>query len=122
MKKNTGQSPVRNQKLRNIRKAQGVTQAEIAEYLGMSRESYQYLETKGQLTVSILVKLAAYFNCALEDLIEDHEFPTAPPPKRDKPDHPSKLSSDEINLLKLYKRLTAKKKRSFNDYLDYLSQ
>ena len=61
---------VKNKKLRDKRKSLGITQDEIAEALGITRSAYQHLESKGNPSADILFRIARYFDCEMQDLIE----------------------------------------------------
>lgn len=61
---------VKNLKLRKLRESSNITQLEMANYLQMSRGSYQYLETKGVITGDVLFKLCRFFNVSAGDILE----------------------------------------------------
>lgn len=112
---------IKNWKLRQIRKAHGVTQEDLADALNISRGAYQHLETKGVLTDDLLMKLSRFFDLSMEDFISKdvkeeppHVF-RAPEPK--KVSHRI-LSEDEKRLLLGYDALTEENKNKIIKYLE----
>ncbi len=106
---------VKNTRLREIRKASGATQQEVADYLNMSRGAYQYLETKGILTGDILIKLSRFFNVSIEDLMDTN------PTRLGQPDATKVvhivLTDDEKELLELYRQLSFEEKLRMQGYV-----
>ncbi len=58
--------------LKKYRKANRLSQNQVAEMLGMQRSTYAYYETnKSRPTYEALRKIAAFYNVSLEELIFD---------------------------------------------------
>ncbi len=63
--------------LKIIRKSKGLTQAEVAKYIGISQNNYSYWESgKVKIDNDSLKKLADYFEVSVDYLL-DRETPTA---------------------------------------------
>ena len=66
-------------KLKELRKAKGVSQQEVANFIGVTRTSYtQYESEKRGVSAEILSKLADYFGVTIDDILgraEDEEQP-----------------------------------------------
>lgn len=61
--------------LKIIRKSKGLTQAEVAKYIGISQNNYSYWESgKVKIDNDSLKKLADYFNVSVDYLL-DRETP-----------------------------------------------
>jgi len=57
-------------RLKELRKAKGVTQIAMAEYLGMRERSYQnYEHGKREPNYEATIKLADYFNVSIDYLL-----------------------------------------------------
>ena len=57
--------------LKKIRKSNNLSQKELAEKLGMKRESVLYMENKARkISRGVLDKLIVIFNCKDTDIIE----------------------------------------------------
>ena len=57
--------------LKNLRKAKGVKQRDVADYLGVSPQAYSTYETgTRQPNIDILTKLAEYFGITTDELLE----------------------------------------------------
>ncbi len=97
---------IKNARLREIRKQAGVTQQEIADYLNMSRGSYQYLEAKGIITADILVKLSRFFNVTHEEILGTNTSHSRFYQYENTNFTHIVLSDDEKELLGLYKQLS----------------
>lgn len=67
-------------KLKELRKAKGVTQKEVAEYLGVTSVAYGHYETERRaLTPDKLSKLANYFGVTIDDILgRENEQPASP--------------------------------------------
>ncbi len=65
---NTGSA--KNQKLRDIRTSARLTQDDMAKILGITRNAYQHLEAKGNLTGDILLKLSNHFKLPMEAFVD----------------------------------------------------
>ena len=58
------------ERLKDLRKAKGVTQKAMAEFIGMLERSYQMYEYgKREPSHAITIKLADYFNVSLDYLL-----------------------------------------------------
>ena len=61
-------------RIKELRQAAGMTQAELAEKIGLSLQAISHYETgRRQITVSKLVAIATALGCSLDDLCEDEE-------------------------------------------------
>ena len=57
-------------KLKNLRLNNGLSQTELGNILGLKKNTIcQYETGKRRPSIPILQKLAAYFNCTIDDLI-----------------------------------------------------
>lgn len=59
-----------NENIKFVLKSRGMTQAELADKMGVSRRTIQYY-TKGNITVETLVKMAEALNTTVETLVSD---------------------------------------------------
>lgn len=58
------------------RKKKGVSQQAVADYLGITRQAYwNYENGKRQANYDTLLKLAAFFETSIENLISDKQTP-----------------------------------------------
>lgn len=67
--------------LKKLREAKGVSQQNVADYLGISRQAYSYYELgKRQADYETLLKLSEYFESSIERIINENakEIDTAP--------------------------------------------
>src|SRR3546814_15448639 len=73
--KKEGRAAVRiGAKLRRLRRARGMTQAQLAERLGISSSYLNLIEhDRRNITVPLLLRLSELFGLALADLAEDDE-------------------------------------------------
>ena len=109
---------VKNARLREIRKQKAVTQQEIANYLNMSRGSYQYLESKGILTGDILIKLSRFFELPVEVILGTKNEPTRLQESTNTNVVHTVLSEDEKKILNLYKQLPYEEQLHLQGYLE----
>ncbi|MBQ6165500.1 MAG: helix-turn-helix transcriptional regulator [Clostridia bacterium] len=66
--------------LRNIREDNDIKQREIAEYLHISQNTYSQYETGViALTADVLIKLAEYYHCSVDYLLDRTNDPTFNP-------------------------------------------
>ena len=115
---------IKNFRLRELRRKNHITQQELADYLKMTRGAYQHLETKGQLTDDVLVKLSRFFQIPIEEIVgspKEDTFPGLMQPAALFFDH-RVLSSDEARLLEIYSQLSPDAKTKLLGYLDCLSE
>lgn len=62
--------------LKQIRKSLNLTQSYVAKKVGISQQSYANYENETtQAPYSILIQLAAFFNCSLDELFKKNEEP-----------------------------------------------
>ncbi len=87
--------------LKTLRKNNSLTQAELAEYLGISPASIGMYEQGRRIPYDdILFKISKYFKISIDLLLDvDEQFTNA-----------EKLSDDELELLQEYKKLDKKGK------------
>lgn len=82
-------------RLKECRVKAGYTQAEVAEWLGISEAGYRHWEKESRdLNLKDAVKLAVFFHCSLDDLINDDD---------DDNRNEYALSGDETKLIELYR-------------------
>lgn len=63
-------------KLRELRIAKGISQKELAEYLGITVASYSLYERGNrEPNISILKKIAAYYGISVDELLELNDKP-----------------------------------------------
>ena len=71
---NETQKEIKNWKLKRLRKKYGLTQQDLADFLNISRTAYQYLESKGNLTSDILVRLSHFFGIDISEIVADEDI------------------------------------------------
>lgn len=103
-------------RLRELRKAKGLRQKDIAEILGVSPQSYGYYENGiNKPDPDTLIKLANFFECSIDFLLgREDDFgnitiQTATP---------SALPQDEQNLLDVYRKLDTVNKMHVSAYAE----
>lgn len=65
--------------LRRLRKSRGITQAELAQHLGISQNNYSYWETgKVKVDNDSLQKLADYFGVTVDCILDREPLSDAP--------------------------------------------
>lgn len=98
-------------RLRMLRNAKKVSQAEISRYLGIERASYSAYELGKSRPIRYMDKLAQYFNVSTDYLlcISDN-----PQPKK------QGLTEEEKELLDGYWQLNEDGKKALNMYLHFL--
>lgn len=58
-------------RLKTLRKENGVSQKELAEYLNIKQNTYSQYETgKRELPIDFLIKLAKYYNVSTDYILE----------------------------------------------------
>ena len=58
------------ERIRNLREDKGLTQTDIAKYLGMSQTGYSKYETgENDIPTPILIKLADFYNTSVDYLL-----------------------------------------------------
>lgn len=81
--------------LKRLRKEKGVTQQEVADYLGVNRVSYtDYENEKNKISPERLSKLADYFNVSVDEILGRDS--SAPAPKRTTAPMPDFLSNETV--------------------------
>lgn len=110
-----------NENLRRARRAQGFTQEQVANALGIDRSSYTYYETgKTEPNLDTLVKLARMFQVGLEDLLVPEETAEAAA-LRDSQLKESlmmeALSLDEHKLILNYRSMSETRKKALLELL-----
>ena len=59
-----------SEQLKKIRKAHGITQQQIADYLGITQSAYAYYETgRNEPDIETLKKLAEYYQTSIDFLV-----------------------------------------------------
>lgn len=102
-------------RLKQIRKANKRTQAQIADYLGIPLRTYQNYEREiNDPDSNVLCKLADYYDVTLDYLLELSDVP-----------NPTKvetvmLSSEEMELLTLFHQMNDSGKTELGNYATYL--
>ena len=68
--------------LRSIREDKDIRQREVADYLHISQNTYSQYETGViALTADVLLRLAAYYDCSVDFLLDRTDDPTFLPKK-----------------------------------------
>lgn len=105
------------QKLRELRKLNNYTQYDVAEALGIVRQTYSHYETgKRTPDASTLYKLAGFYNIPIDDLMHltvsiDRDVSYDAPA-------PSQTSSELSDFLSFYNDPANKKKYMFHSALE----
>lgn len=107
---NETQKEIKNWKLKRLRKKYGLTQQDLADFLNISRTAYQYLESKGNLTSDILVRLSHFFGIDISEIVADEDI-ERPGSRLHSPiervDFVHRiLSNDEMDLLVMFDKMT----------------
>ena len=62
--------------LMKIRKSKGLSQQDVADYLGISRQAYcNYENDKREASYETLLQLSEYFNVTVDELLEEEQSP-----------------------------------------------
>lgn len=62
------------EKIKNLRKEKNLTQEELAEEIGVSRQAVAKWETNGGMPdIENLKALSDYFDISIDDLVKEHE-------------------------------------------------
>ena len=68
--------------LRSIREDKDIRQREVADYLHISQNTYSQYETGViALTADVLLRLAEYYDCSIDFLLDRTDDPTFSPKK-----------------------------------------
>lgn len=97
--------------LRELREKKGVSQAEVARYLGIERASYTAFESGASRPVRHMEKLATYFGVSVDYLLGLTDVPQGR--KMD-------LEEKEKSLLYSFWKLNEAGKTSLMEYADFL--
>lgn len=101
--------------LRQIREKKGFTQTKLSVDIEVSQELISHYETgKSKPNIETLIKLAEYFNCSTDYLLE----------RTNNPSTVKDLNTKDIeinNIIDKYNSLSTENKKQFSNYLDYLS-
>jgi len=63
-----------HQRLRELRKGKGLTQAQLANHLNIDRSTYAYYESgRNRLNIDVVVKLAHFFQVSYATIIGQSE-------------------------------------------------
>ena len=96
------------QRIRKLREAKGVLQAEVSEYLNITRASYSAFETgKRQMNYETLCLLADYFEVSTDYLLGRQEA------------IPSFLSEEEREIIEKYRGLDEHTQAGLKNTLDF---
>lgn len=58
------------EKMEELRKRQGLTQAQVAEVLGMSQQQYQLYESgKREILLHLMIKLADFYGVSMDYIV-----------------------------------------------------
>ena len=93
-------------RLRRLREDRGLTQAEVANRLGIQRVTYLKYETGENKPVRKLNELADFFNVSIDYLLGNDENP------KSKSNEFVELSKDERQLLSIYREIPKDKRSS----------
>lgn len=97
--------------LKQKRKALKLTQADMAEKFGLTRQTYQNYENgKTEPTLEVAGKFAVFFKCSIGDLFDLPEVSKIP------------LSENEKSLLSTYADLNEEGRAKLLEYADDLMQ
>lgn len=98
-------------RLRELREIKGVSQAEVAKFLGIERASYTAYESGTSRPVRYMDKLADYFCVSVDYLLGLSDIPQ---PKK------QNLNDTEKGILYSYWKLNELGKSAFLIYVDFL--
>ena len=101
--------PLFGKRLLALRKSRNLKQSDLANALGVSRETISYYESRAKNpTTELINKISAYFGVPPEELINGH------PKKRVKPGPTSKIEK-QLNLIR---ELPKEKQKAISTMLD----
>ncbi len=114
-----------NQRIARYRKLSEMTQAQVADAIGLKRNTYARMEKYGTPSPEILKKLAKLFNVSVAMIvIGTEENPYAPPPEKKLVfKQPSFLdvlpmSEREIKAIQMFRRLDEEDKNKIIEIFD----
>ncbi len=113
---NSGSKPAEvsriGERLRFLRKARGLTQAELARQIGIQQSDLSRME-KGTYRVSLdnLFKILAIFGMQIAEFFQDQ--PAAPAPAM------QPLSREDMQTLQMLRRLPAKDRREVQEFIEF---
>ena len=105
-----------------LRKAYHVTQAQLAEYLGLKRTTLAHIEAYGTFKPDQLQKISTFFGITTDDLINGtFDLPNNPAPKPVEPllntnrqNTVLPLTPREINLIEMFRKLDPDRKNEIS--------
>lgn len=121
-----------SQKLRELRKSHDYTQADVADYLGITRQGYSHYEADARVPDNqSLLKLSLLYKISIDELINQEHIPLGEtfPILESKTYHKGKnnnsiinLSGAEAKLVIDYRSLSLDKQKSLKQFVDFLKQ
>lgn len=125
-----------NQRVRAIRKKNGLTLQEMADKLRMNRTTYSAKELKGNFSIPLLKKICFLFGEDFQELIGDsnyidytnrvdpvtYNFNTNTPPYTIDETPTTTLTSNEQKIINTYRALSREKRAELFDYVKSLSE
>ena len=126
------------EKLHYYRKLKGLTQQEVAEKIGITRNAYAYYETKCEPSIDTLNKILEIFDVSFSEFMGeatpkkyvipherqfpyivflDHKKINYEPNQENSIDYNDYLSNDEQTLIALFRNLTDESKNAIISYL-----
>ena len=100
--------------LKKLREKKNITQVKLSIDVEVSQELIsQYELGKSKPTIENLIKLANYFHCSTDYLLERTDNPTII-------NDLNKKDIEISNIIEKYNSLSAKNKEHFNSYLEFL--
>ena len=120
--------------LKTLRKENGLTQQQVADYLHLDRSSYAYYESgRTQINIDILIRLAQFFRISLAMLVGEElpaqQLESASPEENleavlvnDSVSRFSQLSRDEQYLVILYRSGTSSQRLALLEQANALTE
>lgn len=99
-------------RLKNLRIARGLSQAQVAEDLGIPQKTYcNYERNQREPNSTTLIKLGVYFGVTLDYLLDHHcDIEKSPPPVED----------EQGALIETIRKLDDKSLKILEEFIDYL--
>lgn len=100
-------------RLRELRKARGLTQAELARQIGIQQSDLSRME-KGTYRVSLdnLFKILAVFGMDVAQFFEERPAPVAAPSSRP-------LSREDMQTLQMMRQLSEESRREVQEFIEF---
>ncbi len=96
------------QNLKGLREKASVTQKQLAEAIGVSQQSInKYENHKIEPDIETMIRIADYFQTSVDYLIGHTDNP-----RKIETTHPYELNEEESRMLKGYRNLSAKKRKT----------